>query len=58
VIQKEKEKVDEKNISLESFLYEKNHLLNEIESCKSFQTANLDKVIFATKKDYLACTHC
>ena len=35
---------DEKNLDLQSLLYEKDHLLSLIHNCKEFQTPNLDQV--------------
>ena len=42
-LMKKKEGVDERNISLQSLVYQKNNLLREITDCKSFQTAELSK---------------
>lgn len=40
-VMKKKEKVDEKNVALQSLVYQKNNLMREIKICKSFQTTKL-----------------
>ena len=39
-----KDSVDERNVALQSLVYQKNNLLAEIEECKAFVPAQLAKV--------------